>query len=63
MIEATGNVVQYGNGKTVEDVISHLAQRFFDPSAQVSILICCCSDFVKAFIFKKFLSYISVIVL
>jgi len=39
VIEATGNVVQYGNGKTVEDVISHLAQRFFDPSAQVRMVV------------------------
>jgi len=39
VIEATGNVVQYGNGKTVENVISHLAQRFFDPSAQVRMVV------------------------
>ena len=26
----SGTVVQYGNGKLVDDVISHLAQRLFD---------------------------------
>jgi len=27
----TGDVVQYGSGKSVDDVVSHLAQRLFDP--------------------------------
>ena len=35
VIEATADVVQFGNGKSVDDVVSHLAQRFFDPSSQV----------------------------
>nr|XP_023666379.1 dynein assembly factor 5, axonemal isoform X1 [Paramormyrops kingsleyae] len=34
-IETAGAVVQYGNGKTVDDVLSHLAQRLFDDSPQV----------------------------
>ncbi|KAL4658134.1 dynein assembly factor 5, axonemal [Arapaima gigas] len=34
-IEATGAVVQYGTGKSVDDVLSHLAQRLFDDSPQV----------------------------
>lgn len=37
VIEATADVIQFGNGKSVDDVISHLAQRFFDPSSQVCI--------------------------
>ncbi|XP_029106007.1 dynein assembly factor 5, axonemal [Scleropages formosus] len=34
-IEATGAVVQYGTGRSVDDVLSHLAQRLFDDSPQV----------------------------
>ncbi|XP_072549719.1 dynein axonemal assembly factor 5-like [Salminus brasiliensis] len=33
--EATGAVIQYGTGKNVDDVLSHLAQRLFDDSPQV----------------------------
>jgi len=32
---SVGSVVQYGNGKLVDDVVSHLAQRMFDPSPAV----------------------------
>ncbi|XP_026218673.1 dynein assembly factor 5, axonemal [Anabas testudineus] len=35
VIDATGAVIQYGSGKNVDDVLSHLAQRLFDDSAQV----------------------------
>ncbi|KAL2101279.1 hypothetical protein ACEWY4_003040 [Coilia grayii] len=35
VIEATGAVIQYGTGKNVDDVLSHLAQRLFDDSPQV----------------------------
>ncbi|KAJ0001391.1 hypothetical protein NQD34_006411 [Periophthalmus magnuspinnatus] len=35
VIEATGAVIQYGTGKNVNDVVSHLAQRLFDDSSQV----------------------------
>ncbi|KAG8433049.1 hypothetical protein GDO86_017357 [Hymenochirus boettgeri] len=35
VIQATGTVIQYGNGKSVDDVLSHLAQRLFDDSVQV----------------------------
>nr|XP_039265298.1 dynein assembly factor 5, axonemal-like [Styela clava] len=35
VLEATADVLQYGNGKNMDDVISHLAQRFFDQSSQV----------------------------
>lgn len=35
--EATGAVIQYGTGKNVDDVLSHLAQRLFDDSPQVKI--------------------------
>lgn len=35
VIEATGDVIQYGSGKNVDDVISHFAQRLFDQSAAV----------------------------
>ncbi|XP_066498127.1 dynein axonemal assembly factor 5-like [Hoplias malabaricus] len=34
-IEATGAVIQYGSGKNLDDVLSHLAQRLFDDSPQV----------------------------
>ncbi|XP_010887752.2 dynein assembly factor 5, axonemal [Esox lucius] len=34
-IEATGAVIQYGAGKNVDEVLSHLAQRLFDDSPQV----------------------------
>ncbi|XP_069761893.1 dynein axonemal assembly factor 5-like [Narcine bancroftii] len=30
VIQTTGAVIQYGNGKSVDDVLSHLAQRLFD---------------------------------
>ena len=30
-----GDVIQYGNGKSVDDVVSHLAQRLFDSSPVV----------------------------
>ena len=33
--EATGAVIQFGSGKNVDDVLSHLAQRLFDDSPQV----------------------------
>ncbi|XP_078521034.1 dynein axonemal assembly factor 5 [Lissotriton helveticus] len=35
VIQTTGIVIQYGNGKSVDDVLSHLAQRLFDDSPQV----------------------------
>ncbi|XP_069503334.1 dynein axonemal assembly factor 5 [Ambystoma mexicanum] len=35
VIQTTGTVIQYGNGKSVDDVLSHLAQRLFDDSSQV----------------------------
>ncbi|XP_061556656.1 LOW QUALITY PROTEIN: dynein axonemal assembly factor 5-like [Phycodurus eques] len=35
VIEATGTVIQFGTGKNVDDVLSHLAQRLFDDSPQV----------------------------
>ncbi|KAM6155395.1 dynein axonemal assembly factor 5 [Rhynchocyon petersi] len=35
VIEATGTVIQFGNGKSVDDVLSHLAQRLFDDVPQV----------------------------
>uniref|UniRef100_H2YGR6 TOG domain-containing protein n=1 Tax=Ciona savignyi TaxID=51511 RepID=H2YGR6_CIOSA len=39
VIEATADVIQFGNGKSVDDVISHLAQRFFDQSSQVRMSV------------------------
>ncbi|ESO87153.1 hypothetical protein LOTGIDRAFT_210534 [Lottia gigantea] len=40
VVESIGDVVQYGNGKTVEPVISHLAQRLFDqaPAVRKSVI-------------------------
>ncbi|XP_013406264.1 dynein assembly factor 5, axonemal [Lingula anatina] len=35
VIEAIGAVIQNGNNKSVEDVVSHFAQRMFDQSPQV----------------------------
>uniref|UniRef100_A0A8D0G7G5 Dynein axonemal assembly factor 5 n=1 Tax=Sphenodon punctatus TaxID=8508 RepID=A0A8D0G7G5_SPHPU len=35
VIQATGTVIQVGNGKSVDDVLSHLAQRLFDEIPQV----------------------------
>ncbi|XP_030068430.1 dynein axonemal assembly factor 5 [Microcaecilia unicolor] len=35
VIQTTGTVIQYGNGKSVDDVLSHLAQRLFDDAPQV----------------------------
>ncbi|XP_004629637.1 dynein assembly factor 5, axonemal [Octodon degus] len=35
VIEATGTVIQFGNGKSVDDVLSHFAQRLFDDVSQV----------------------------
>lgn len=39
VIEATGAVIQYGTGKNVDDVLSHLAQRLFDESPQVTTVV------------------------
>lgn len=35
VIQTTGAVIQHGNGKSVDDALSHLAQRLFDDSPQV----------------------------
>ncbi|XP_075686390.1 dynein axonemal assembly factor 5 isoform X2 [Rhinoderma darwinii] len=35
VIQTTGAVIQHGNGKSVDDVLSHLAQRLFDHVPQV----------------------------
>ncbi|XP_055507606.1 dynein axonemal assembly factor 5 [Leucoraja erinacea] len=35
VVRATGTVIQYGNGKSVDDVLSHLAQRLFDDAPLV----------------------------
>ncbi|KAM9096465.1 dynein assembly factor 5, axonemal [Sarcophilus harrisii] len=35
VIQATGLVIQFGNAKSVDDVISHFAQRLFDDVSQV----------------------------
>lgn len=42
VIEATGVVVQHGNGKNVDDVLSHLAQRLFDDSPKVQFVVYIC---------------------
>ncbi|XP_033908011.2 dynein axonemal assembly factor 5-like [Acipenser ruthenus] len=39
VIQATGTVMQYGNGKSMDDVLSHLAQRLFDNSPQVRLAV------------------------
>lgn len=36
VIEATGTVIQFGNGKSVDDVLPHFAQRLFDDVPQVT---------------------------
>ncbi|XP_075996432.1 dynein axonemal assembly factor 5, partial [Genypterus blacodes] len=35
VIQATGAVIQHGAGRSLDDVLSHLAQRLFDDSPQV----------------------------
>lgn len=37
VIQATGAVIQHGNAKNLDDVLSHLAQRLFDDSPQVCV--------------------------
>lgn len=39
VIEATGAVIQHSNGKNLNDVLSHLAQRLFDDSPQVQFKV------------------------
>ncbi|KAG8541511.1 hypothetical protein GDO81_028819, partial [Engystomops pustulosus] len=39
VIQTTGAVIQYGNGKSVDDVLSHLAQRLFDDAPQVRLAV------------------------
>lgn len=41
VVEATGAVIQHSNGKNVDDVLSHLAQRLFDDSPQVCLKQLC----------------------
>lgn len=35
VIQATGAVIQFGNAKSLDDVLPHLAQRCFDDLPQV----------------------------
>jgi dynein assembly factor 5, axonemal len=35
LCKTSGDVIQYGNGKSVDDVVSHLAQRLFDATPGV----------------------------
>ncbi|NXF90472.1 DAAF5 factor, partial [Eubucco bourcierii] len=39
VIQATGAVIQFGNGKSVDDVLSHLAQRLFDEIPKVRLAV------------------------
>ncbi|XP_014651115.1 PREDICTED: dynein assembly factor 5, axonemal [Ceratotherium simum simum] len=41
VIEATGTVIQFGSGKSVDDVLSHFAQRLFDDVPQVRQAVTC----------------------
>ena len=34
-----GDVIQYGNGKSVDTVVSHLAQRLFDQTPSVRMAV------------------------
>jgi dynein assembly factor 5 len=38
-IQALGNVIRYGNNKSVEDCVSPLAQRFFDHTSSVRLAV------------------------
>lgn len=40
VIEATGAVIQFGNGSSVDDVLPHFAQRLFDDVPQVLGFFC-----------------------
>lgn len=51
VIQATGAVIQFGNGKAVDDVLSHLAQRFFDEIPKVCLFI---------FFFPSWICFLSV---
>lgn len=39
----TGDVIQYGNSKSVPDIVSHLAQRLFDqaPAVRKAVIQVC----------------------
>ncbi|XP_058567040.1 dynein axonemal assembly factor 5 isoform X2 [Neofelis nebulosa] len=41
VIEATGSVIQFGSGKSVDDVLPHFAQRLFDDVPQVRQAVTC----------------------
>ncbi|KAF6280593.1 dynein axonemal assembly factor 5 [Rhinolophus ferrumequinum] len=41
VIEATGTVIQFGSGKSVDDVLPHFAQRLFDDVPQVRQAVTC----------------------
>lgn len=48
VIQATGTVIQYGNGKSVDDVLSHLAQRLFDEIPRVCFSSFLFLDYLKS---------------
>lgn len=52
VIQATGAVIQFGNGKSVDDVLSHLAQRLFDEIPKV------CLFFFSWIYFKSALGWV-----
>uniref|UniRef100_A0A452TIB1 Dynein axonemal assembly factor 5 n=2 Tax=Ursus maritimus TaxID=29073 RepID=A0A452TIB1_URSMA len=41
VIKATGTVIQFGSGKSVDDVLPHFAQRLFDDVPQVRHAVTC----------------------
>ena len=47
VIQATGAVIQFGNGKSVEEVLSHLAQRVVDeiPKGWGCVFLLCSSTY------------------
>lgn len=53
VIEATGVVIQHGNGKNVDDVLSHLAQRLFDDSPKVQFVLYLFITFTCYFTFSN----------
>ena len=41
ILQTIGIVIQYGDGKNIDDVVSHLAQRTFDGTPSVRMSVTC----------------------
>lgn len=61
VIQATGAVIQFGNGRSVDDVLSHLAQRLFDEIPKVCFFIIIVIVYFKSVSKWGFLVFLSLI--